>query len=316
MKGNKKMEDIRVIFMGTPIFACSILQTLIDEKYNVVAVVSQPDKKVGRKQLIQETPIKQLANKYHLDVLQMDSIKEEYEKVLAYRPDLIVTCAYGQFIPKVILDYPKYGCINIHASLLPKLRGGAPIHKAIINGDDKTGVTIMQMIPKMDAGLMYAKKEVEIGPDDTTSILHDKLMVAGSELLKQMLPDYLDGKIQGIKQDEQEATFAYNISKEEEYITFKQDVNKAYDHIRGLIDWPVGYGMINGQRIKIYKACKILKEHQDKLGKAIMKDNMILIACKQGYIGLLEVQLAGKKKMSAKDFYNGNKELITKYCFD
>ncbi|MDY5252272.1 MAG: methionyl-tRNA formyltransferase [Erysipelotrichaceae bacterium] len=310
------MENIRVIFMGTPQFACSILQSLIDEKYQVVAVVSQPDKKVGRKQIVQETPVKQLAKQYDLPVLQPDNIKEEYADVLAYKPDLIVTCAYGQFIPKCILDYPQYGCINVHASLLPKLRGGAPIHKAIINGDKVTGITIMQMIPKMDAGLMYAKKEVVIEEDDTTSILHDKLMAAGSQLLKTMLPDYLAHKIVGIPQDEAEATFAYNIAKEEEFISFKEDVHKVYDHIRGLIDWPVGYGMIDGQRLKIYQACKIVTNHQVELGKAKMQDDMIMVACKNGYIGLKEVQLAGKKKMLAKDFYNGNKELITNNIFD
>lgn len=310
------MKDIRIIFMGTPVFSCSILQTLLDEKYNVVAVVSQPDKKVGRKQLIQATPVKSLAMQYNIDVLQMDSIKEEYDKVLAYKPDLIVTCAYGQFVPKVVLDYPKYGCINVHASLLPKLRGGAPIHKAIINGEHKTGITIMQMIPKMDAGKMYAKKEVIIEDDDTTSILHDKLMIAGSQLLKEMLPNYLEGKIEGVSQDESLATFAYNISKEEEFISFKNDVNITYNHIRGLIDWPVGYGLINGQRLKIHKACKVICKHHDALGKAFIKDNIIYVACENGYIGLIEVQLAGKKKMNAMDFYNGNKELISKYYFD
>ena len=189
------MEDIRVIFMGTPEFACGILQTLIDEKYHVVAVVLQPDKKVGRKQIITQTPVKALALANNIDVIQPISIKDEYEKVLSYKPDLIVTCAYGQFVPSVILNYPKYGCINVHASLLPKYRGGAPIHKAIINGEKQTGVTIMQMIKKMDAGLMYDKCIVDIEPDDTTAILHDKLMIAGSKLLKEMLPSYLAGKI-------------------------------------------------------------------------------------------------------------------------
>lgn len=311
------MEDIRVIFMGTPEFACGILQTLIDEKYHVVAVVSQPDKKVGRKQIITQTPVKALALANNIDVIQPISIKDEYEKVLAYKPDLIVTCAYGQFVPSVILNYPKYGCINVHASLLPKYRGGAPIHKAIINGEKQTGVTIMQMIKKMDAGLMYDKCIVDIEPDDTTAILHDKLMIAGSKLLKEMLPSYLAGKIIGIPQNELEASFAYNISKEEEYISFNDDVNKVYDHIRGLIDWPVGYGVVNGHRIKIYQAKKELAKHDFKAGKIIKLENdKIKVACNNGYILLEEVQMEGKKRLSAKDFYNGSKNLLQDAYFE
>ena len=311
------MEDIRVIFMGTPEFACGILQTLIDEKYHVVAVVSQPDKKVGRKQIITQTPVKALALANNIDVIQPISIKDEYEKVLAYKPDLIVTCAYGQFVPSVILNYPKYGCINVHASLLPKYRGGAPIHKAIINGEKQTGVTIMQMIKKMDAGLMYDKCIVDIEPDDTTAILHDKLMIAGSKLLKEMLPSYLAGKITGIPQNELEASFAYNISKEEEYISFNDDVNKVYDHIRGLIDWQVGYGVVNGHRIKIYQAKKELAKHDFKAGKIIKLENdKIKVACNNGYILLEEVQMEGKKRLSAKDFYNGSKNLLQDAYFE
>ena len=311
------MEDIRVIFMGTPEFACGILQTLIDEKYHVVAVVSQPDKKVGRKQIITQTPVKALALANNIDVIQPISIKDEYEKVLSYKPDLIVTCAYGQFVPSVILNYPKYGCINVHASLLPKYRGGAPIHKDIINGEKQTGVTIMQMIKKMDAGLMYDKCIVDIEPDDTTAILHDKLMIAGSKLLKEMLPSYLAGNITGIPQNELEASFAYNISKEEEYISFNDDVNKVYDHIRGLIDWPVGYGVVNGHRIKIYQAKKELAKHDFKAGKIIKLENdKIKVACNNGSILLEEVQMEGKKRLSAKDFYNGSKNLLQDAYFE
>lgn len=311
------MEDIRVIFMGTPEFACGILQTLIDERYHVVAVVSQPDKKVGRKQIVTQTPVKKLALANNIEVIQPISIKDEYESVLAYKPDLIVTCAYGQFVPSIILNYPKYGCINVHASLLPKYRGGAPIHKAIINGEKQSGVTIMQMIKKMDAGLMYDRCVVDIEPDDTTSILHDKLMVAGAKLLKDMLPKYLNGEIQGEAQNEKEATFAYNISKEEEYISFKDDVNKVYDHIRGLIDWPVGYGVVNNHRIKIYKAKKEVVSHNEDAGKIIKLENdKIKVACKNGYILLEEVQMEGKKRLSAKDFYNGSKNLLHDAYFE
>lgn len=305
------MENCRVIFMGTPIFACGILQTLIDEKYNVVAVVSQPDKKVGRKQIVTPTPVKQLALEHNIPVIQPISIKEDYEEVLSYKPDLIVTCAYGQFVPSIILKAPKYGSINVHASLLPKYRGGAPIHKAIINGESVTGVTIMEMIAKMDAGRMYAKEEVVIEEDDTTDTLHDKLVACGKHCLKEMLPDYLSGKIEGIPQNEEEATFAYNISKEEEYISFNRDVNVVYNHIRGLIDWPTGYGMIENKRLKIYKARKIVKSHTEESGKIVsFEDNGFKVACENGYILILECQIEGKKRMTSDEFYRGYGKML------
>lgn len=311
------MQPIRVIFMGTPIFSCSILETLINEKYNVVAVVSQPDKKVGRKQEMQMTPVKKLALANNIEVVQPISIKDEYEKVLAYKPDLIVTCAYGQFIPKVILDYPKYGCINVHASLLPRYRGGAPIHKVIIDGEKETGITIMEMIPKMDAGKMYAKDSVVITEDDTTASLHDKLMVCGANLLKNSLPLYLDGKLPGEIQDESLATFAYNISKEEEYISFKRDVNVVYNHIRGLISWPVGYGVVNEKRIKLHKVRKLVANHNYQSGKILGLENGALkVACENGYVYLEQLQIEGKKKMSAKEVFNGHKELFEDAYFN
>ena len=311
------MQPIRVIFMGTPVFSCSILETLIKENYNVVAVVSQPDKKVGRKQEVQMTPVKQLALANNIEVVQPNSIKDEYENILAYKPDLIVTCAYGQFIPKVILDYPKYGCINVHASLLPRYRGGAPIHKVIIDGEKETGITIMEMIPKMDAGKMYAKDSVVIAEDDTTASLHDKLMVCGANLLKNSLPLYLDGKLPGENQDESLATFAYNISKEEEYVSFKRDVNVVYNHIRGLISWPVGYGVVDEKRIKLHKAHKLVAAHDYQSGKILgLENDALKVACENGYIYLDELQLEGKKKMSAKEVFNGHKELFKDAYFN
>ena len=205
---------MRVVFMGTPDFAVPVLKGLIDN-YEVVGVVSQPDRKVGRHQELKETPIKKLALENKIEVVQPIKIREEYQVVLDFKPDIIVTCAYGQIIPKEIIDYPKLGCINVHASLLPKLRGGAPIHKAIIDGYDKTGITIMYMDTKMDNGDIISQREIKIEDSDNLESLHDKLSILGKELLLDTLPSIIDGTNDRIKQDENEITFAYNISRED-----------------------------------------------------------------------------------------------------
>ncbi|MEG1463172.1 MAG: methionyl-tRNA formyltransferase, partial [Anaerorhabdus sp.] len=218
------MDKPRIIFMGTPQFSCGILETLVEMGENVVAVVTQPDKKVGRKQEIQETPIKIKAKEYGIPVLQPIKIKESIEDVLAFKPDLIVTAAYGQLIPDAILEAPKYRCINVHASLLPKYRGGAPIHMAIINGEKETGITIMYMEKKMDSGDILTQRALPIEIEDTTSDLFEKLELVGKELLKETLPKLLNGEITPISQNEDDVTFAWNISKEQEFISFKRPV--------------------------------------------------------------------------------------------
>ena len=300
------MKDYRVVFMGTPVFACGILQTLIDEGYNVVMAVSQPDKKVGRKQELQETPVKQLAKAHGIPVFQPEKIRDDYQPIIDAKPDVIVTCAYGQFVPSAVCDFPKHHAINVHASLLPKYRGGAPIHKAIICGEKETGITIMRMVKKMDAGEMYAKCIVPIGDDETTSTLHDKLVEAGSRLLKETLPDYLAGKIVGEMQNEEEATFAYNITKEEEFVSFQnEEVHECYNHLRGLIDWPVGYGLLEGKRIKFYEVGMVEKDHGQTLGTISYADKAFNIAVKGGYILVKTLQVEGKGRMSAEQFYNG-----------
>ena len=169
------MNSPRIVFFGTPEFACTVLQALIDEEYNIVAAVSQPDKPVGRKHIIESTPVHALAEKYGIPVVQPDKLRQQADEVLAYDPELIVTCAYGQIIPQTILEYPRLGCVNIHPSLLPKYRGGAPIHHAVLNGDEKTGVCLMEMVNKMDAGRVYACHEVMIGEDMTTAELEEIL---------------------------------------------------------------------------------------------------------------------------------------------
>jgi len=296
---------MRIVFMGTPIFATAILERLIKDGYDVVGVVSQPDKKVGRKQIIIPTPVHACAQANGIEVYQPISIKEGMDKIQEWNPDLIVTCAYGQMIPVAILEYPKYGSLNVHASLLPKLRGGAPIHKSILYGEKETGVSIMRMVKKMDAGAYMLQKKVTIGDDDTTEILHDKLMVCGADAISEAIPLLVSGKAVFIEQNEEEATFAYNVSKEEEFIDANRSVEKVYAQIRALISWPVGYILIDGKKIKIHKARRGITQVNHDIGSIFIENKKLYLQCLDGCIELLEVQLEGKGKCSSKDFING-----------
>ena len=212
---------IRVVFMGTPDFSVPVLKGIIENKeYKVVGVVSQPDKKVGRHQILTPSPISNVAMENNIKLFRIEKIRNDYQEILDLNPDVIITCAYGQIIPKQILDYPKYGCINVHASLLPKYRGGAPIHKAIIDGEKYTGITIMYMDEGMDTGDIISQQKVEILDNDTVDALHDKLSMVGKDLLLKTLPNIISGNIDRIKQDNSLATFAYNIKREDEHINF------------------------------------------------------------------------------------------------
>lgn len=295
----------RVLFMGTPDFAVSLLQVLIDADVEIVGVVSQPDKPVGRKQVLMPTPVKKLALEHHIPVYQPLKIKELTQFIGDLNLDLIVTCAYGQFIPMAILDAPSSGSVNVHASLLPKYRGGAPIHRALINGDHESGVTLMRMVKQMDAGDMLAKVIVNITEDDDVGSLHDKLKIAGALLLSINLEALLSNKLQGIAQDETQVSFAYNISPDDEFVSFKRNVSIVYDHIRGLSPWPVGYGLIEGKKLKLIKAFKIIEDHSYPLGQFVAYENGLKIACVGGYVVVTQCQAEGKEKMEASAFYNG-----------
>lgn len=305
------MKNKRIVFMGTPIFACAILQRLIDEGFNVVAVVSQPDKKVGRKQVITYTPVKELALKYGLRVIQPTNIKNEYDEVLSLKPDLMITCAYGQLVPEILLNAPTYGSINVHASILPKLRGGAPIHKAIIYGECESGVSIMRMVKKMDAGAVCGLVRVPIEENDTMGVLHDKLAVVGADELIRQLPAILNNEAVFIEQDESQVSYAWNISKEEEKIDFTKDIQTVYNQIRGLIPYPVGYVLHDGKKIKIHKAHIKKATVTSPVGTITgFVDSCMQVACHNGYLMIEELQLEGKSKTTAKDFYNGQGKMM------
>ncbi len=305
-------KDIRVVFMGTPEFAVPILEGLINN-YNVVGVVSQPDKEVGRKKILTKTPIKEVAEKSNILVLQPSKIREDYNGVLDLKPDIIVTCAYGQIIPKEILDCPRLGCINVHASLLPKLRGGAPIHKAIIDGYEKTGITIMYMDEKMDNGDIISQSEIKITDDMTTEILHDKLSIMGRELLLETLPSIIDGTNDRIKQDESEVTFAWNIKREEEKIDFSKSARVVFNQIRGLNSWPGAYCYLDDKVLKIYDVIYNDYVSEKDPGTIIDIDKKgIVIALNGGSIIIVSLKLEGKRKMNFKEFLNGNKDILGK----
>ena len=298
---------MRIVFMGTPDFSVNVLQGLIDNyKDDIVGVVSQPDRKVGRHQELKNTPVKDLALKYNILVLQPTNIKEEYDKVLELNPDIIITCAYGQIIPKIILDYPKYGCINVHASLLPKLRGGAPIHHALIDGYDKTGITIMYMDSKMDAGDIIKQKETEITDKDNLESLHDRLSIIGKDLLLEVLPSIIDGTNNRIKQNLDEVTFGYNITREEEHIDFNKSSREIFNLIRGLSPIPGANAILDGNEMKIYD-CKIVNTIYNNIRGEIVDVNRDGFIVCTGDTGILitSIKPFGKKKMDASSFING-----------
>lgn len=300
------MNKIKVVFMGTPDFAVPVLEGLI-ENYEVVGVVSQPDKRVGRKQELVNTPIKEVALKHNILVFQPEKIKEDYEDILKLNPDIIVTCAYGQIIPSAILDYPRLGCINVHASLLPKLRGGAPIHKAIIDGYSKTGITIMYMDKKMDNGDIISTSETEILDSDNLESLHDRLSIMGRDLLLRTMPSIINGTNKRIKQNEEEVTYAYNIKREEEHIDLSKTRREVFNQIRGLSPVPGANLLVDGDEFKIYRAEISERKFTNKeIGEVtgLYKEGIGVMTL-DGEIILTDIKPFGKKRMNAYSYING-----------
>ncbi|HPE14737.1 MAG TPA: methionyl-tRNA formyltransferase [Bacilli bacterium] len=310
------MKNKKVIFMGTPKFSVPVLQTLIDE-YNVVLVVTQPDKEVGRKKEIVFSEIKKLALKNEIEVFQPNKIRNDFDIILSLNPDIIITCAYGQIIPKEILECPEYGCINVHASLLPKLRGGAPIHHALIDGYDETGVTIMFMDEKMDTGDIITQESINILESDTVGTLHDKLSLIGAHLLEKTLPMIFSNKITRVKQDSKEATYGYVIDRDEEYIDFNRTTKEIFNHIRGLNPFPGAYAVLNNEYVKLFD-CRIGSNTYSEPGVIFkLYSDGFGIATNDGEIIIESIQVSGKKKMLVKDYLNGiNKDVILNQKFN
>lgn len=297
----------RIIFMGTPDFSTKVLEMLI-AKEDVIAVVTQPDRPVGRKRVMTPPPVKEVAMELGIDVYQPEKISqsEDLQTLIDMEPDLIVTAAFGQILPKKLLDAPRLGAINVHASLLPKYRGGAPIHQAIIDGEKETGVTIMYMAPKLDAGDIISQQAIDIESNDDVGTMHDKLSFLGADLLAKTLPDIINGTNDRIEQNEAEATFASNISREDERIDWSKSAQAIYNHIRGLSPWPVAYTKLEDKNMKLFKA-HIVEGKAGNPGEIIetTKKAIIVGTGSSDAIALTEIQLSGKKRMPTANFLSG-----------
>ena len=300
---------MRVIFMGTPDFATGTLEEIVLAGHEVVGVVTQPDKPKGRGKTLMPTPVKEVAMKYNLPVYQPKKVREpEFVEVLrGLKPDVMVVAAFGQIISKEILEMPKYGCINVHASLLPAYRGAAPIQWAVINGDKESGVTIMQMDEGIDTGDMIEKVVVSIAEDETGGSLFDKLSQAGAKLCVKVLQDLEDGKAVREKQPEESTTpYARMIDKKMGAIDWEKPAKEIEQLIRGLNPWPSAYTRLQGKTLKIWKAEVLLEHSQEAPGQIteVTKDS-IVVQTGQGRLKILELQLEGKKRMDAASFLRG-----------
>ena len=306
-------RDPIIIFMGTPEFSQCVLEGLI-KNYEVKAIVTQPDKPVGRGGQIKCSPVKEVALENNILCLQPNDINDALQEINQLDPDLIITCAYGKILPLELLLIPRLGCINVHASLLPKLRGGAPIHRAIIEGHTKTGITIMYMAEGMDSGDIISQKEVEITDKDTAETLHDKLKVVGRDLLLATLPSILDGTNQRIKQNEEQATYGFVIKREDEKIDFSKTKRDIVNLVRGLNSWPGAYCLYDDKIMKVWECYRTENLFENKrLGEiTAIYDDGFGVKVSNGEVVFTVIQLEGKGKTKARDFVNGHSDLVGK----
>lgn len=300
------MKNLKVVFMGTPDFAVPILERLIEET-NVLLVVTQPDKVRGRNNKVSFSPVKELAVKNNIKVFQPEKIKEDYKIIIDKNPDIIITAAYGQIIPEELLFFSKYKAINVHASLLPKYRGGAPINRAIENGEKYLGITIMYMDKLMDNGDMISQRKIELKEEDNFDTMNEKLSILGRDLLMDTLPSVLSGTNEREKQKEEDVTIIKLLKKEELLIDFNKDAISVYNKIRSLDSVPGAYAFLNNKKYKLFDV-RVGSEKLDDVSKIIDIKDYLEIACKNGTIKVYTIQEEGKKKMSIKDFFNGHKK--------
>lgn len=299
---------MKIVFMGTPDFAAGALKSLIEAGHDITAVVTQPDKAKGRSQELLPPPVKVVALEHGIPVLQPVRIKrpEEVEKLKQYPADIYVVAAFGQILSQEILDIPEFGCLNIHASLLPKYRGASPIQHVIIDGEEKTGITIMQMDAGLDTGDMLYQKEIVISPKDTYASLHDKLMVLGGEAIVEALPLLEQGKLVPRKQEDALSCYAHLIDKTMGELDFTKSAEILDRLIRGLNPWPSAYTTYHGKQLKVWEAEPVKSPKAGKPGEilAVEKD-AVLVAAGSGALRITSLQLSGKKRMSAHDFLLG-----------
>lgn len=314
----QKTKQPTIVFMGTPDFAVPTLRRLLDEGYHIAAVVTQPDRPKGRKKVLTPPPVKEEALRHGLPVLQPEKIKDEaaLEQLEQLAPDLIITAAYGQILPERLLNMPKHGCINVHASLLPKYRGAAPIHYAVMNGEKETGVTLMYMEKGLDTGDMISKVKVPIEETDNTGTLFEKLSQKGAELVIQTLPDLLAGKIQAIPQNDDEATYAPMLTRDDERIDWSRTSRQIFNQVRGLNPWPGAFTTWEGKVLKIWE-CEVHDEAGAPSDQAFKPGEVIGLTAAEltvktgdGAVKLKRVQPAGKRAMDIKEFIPGSRMAI------
>lgn len=303
---------MNIVFMGTPAFAVPSLEMLIAEGYSIAAVVTQPDRPQGRKKVLTPTPVKEAALRHGIPVLQPQRLRnpEAVAELAEYKPDLIVTAAYGQILPKSVLDMPALGCLNVHGSLLPAYRGGAPIQRSIINGESVTGITLMYMAEGLDTGDMIARTEVPIEDNDTAGTMFEKLSQAGAELLRRELPRLVKGKVEAEPQDDSKATYAPNLTRDDERIDWSRTSREIYNQIRGLVPYSGGFTLWNGEVFKVWAAAKP-DSAQKSAGDAQpgtvleLQEKGIVVKTGDGTLTLLTVQPSGKKAMDTAQFVRG-----------
>ncbi|WP_026263390.1 methionyl-tRNA formyltransferase [Paenibacillus sanguinis] len=314
---------MNIVFMGTPAFAVPSLEGLLDAGYNIVGVVTQPDRPQGRRKVLTPTPVKEAALRHGLPVLQPVRMRapEAVAELAALAPDLIVTAAYGQILPKGVLELPKYGCLNVHGSLLPRYRGGAPIQRAIINGEKETGITLMYMAEGLDTGDMIARAVVPIDDEDTSGTLFEKLSQAGAKLLLEQLPAIIEGTSDRIPQNDEESTYASNLTREDERIDWSASSRAIYDQVRGLVPFAGGFTTWNGEVFKVWAVAKpdAGQGKAKEVAAAVsgqtngqapgtvlsLSPQGIEVRTGDGSVWLTRVQPAGKKAMEAEEFIRG-----------
>lgn len=305
------IRNIKVVFMGTPDFGLPVLQVIIDN-YKLLAVVTQPDKKVGRKQVVTSPPVKNFALNKGYEVLQPEKIKgnkEFIEKIRSLQPDLIVVVAYGFILPQELIDIPKYGVINVHASLLPKYRGASPIQSVILNGDKETGVSIMLIDDKMDHGPLLGQKTITITDNDNFESLHDKLAQLGADLLVDIIPQYYSEQIKPVAQDESKATYCQLIKKEDGKIDLYKSPIEIVNRVRALNPWPGTWVNWNSKNLKLLKV-KWIEDNSHEIGEVFKYNQGLAVECIEDALEILELQLEGKKPMTAKEFLNGYSDIV------
>lgn len=301
----------KIVFMGTPQFSVPILEGLVaNNAYDVIAVVTQPDRPVGRKRILTPPPVKVAAETHHIPVLQPEKISgsEEMERIIQLNPDIIITAAFGQFLPTKLLDVPKFGGVNVHASLLPKYRGGAPVHYSLINGDKKTGISIIEMIKEMDAGGIYKQTDLDILPSDNVGTLFDKLSILGRDTLLNVLPDILSGRAEKIAQDSSNVIFSPTLSREEERLDWNKSAEDMFNQIRGMCPWPGAYTEYKGTRMKIWDSIVCEDESTSLQPGSVVEASKknLKIACGDGSVlAIAQIQPSGKSSLTISEFMNG-----------